>query len=294
MSNAKKIDLMIIGAQKAGTTSLNSYLCEHPQILGHASIQKEFAYFRDDSIFEKGYDLEFNKAFDKKEIIGEARTVAKNVGIYNNEQSIKRLFEHNKNCKLIFVVREPVSRTYSSYTMEVFNGWMDRKFEDLKEVIINNQTNDSMYKFFIEPSLYANHIKLIYKYFPKNQVRVYSFNEFKSNPEKICTEIFDWLGVSSAYIPSIEKTHNATKQPKSKFFAKLILSMRKKDNVLKKIVKAILPYSMFSKMGSFIVESNKSNKNVEKISDEMQQFLSNYFEPYNKEFNELTDSSIKY
>ncbi len=294
MSNAKKIDLMIIGAQKAGTTSLNSYLCEHPQILGHASIQKEFAYFRDDSIFEKGYDLEFNKAFDKKEIIGEARTVAKNVGIYNNEQSIKRLFEHNKNCKLIFVVREPVSRTYSSYTMEVFNGWMDRKFEDLKEVIINNQTNDSMYKFFIEPSLYANHIKLIYKYFPKNQVRVYSFNDFKSNPEKICTEIFDWLGVSSAYIPSIEKTHNATKQPKSKFFAKLILSMRKKDNVLKKIVKAILPYSMFSKMGSFIVESNKSNKNVEKISDEMQQFLSNYFEPYNKEFNELTDSSIKY
>ena len=294
MGNVRKIDLMIVGAQKAGTTSLNNYLSEHPQILGHASIQKEFAYFRDDSIFEKGFDLEFNKAFEKKEISEDSKIVAKNVAIYNNEESIKRLCEHNKDCKIVFIVREPVSRTYSSYSMEVFNGWMDRKFEDLKEVIINNQINDSMYKYFIEPSLYANHIKLIYKYFSKNQVRIYSFNEFKSNPEKVCSDIYEWLDVSSGYVPSIETTHNATKQPKSKFFAKLILSMRKKDNVLKKIVKTILPYSMFSKMGSFIVESNKSNKNVEKVSDEMKEFLSNYFEPYNKEFNELTNSSIKY
>jgi hypothetical protein len=293
MSNAKKIDLMIVGAQKAGTTSLNNYLCEHPEILGHASLQKEFAYFWDDSIFEKGFEAEFDKAFIKNRTTNTAKIVAKNVGISNNEQALKRLQEHNKECKLVFIVREPVSRTYSSYTMEVFNGWMDRDFEDLKEVIINNQTNDSMYKYFIEPSLYANHIKLIYKYFPKDQVRVYSFDEFKSNPEKICGEIFEWLGVSSAYIPSFEKTHNATKQPKSKFFAKLILSMRKKDNIIKKIVKVILPYSMFSKMGSFIMESNKSNKNVEKVSDEMKEFLSNYFEPYNKEFNELTNSSIK-
>ena len=38
-----KIDIMIVGAQKAGTTSLLRYLGEHPECVAHP--QKEFAYF---------------------------------------------------------------------------------------------------------------------------------------------------------------------------------------------------------------------------------------------------------
>lgn len=293
MSKEAKIDLMIVGAQKAGTTSLNNYLSGHPEIIGHAKLQKEFAYFRDNSIFEKGYEVEFNKAFDKKEIIGEAKIVAKNVGIYNNEEAIKRLYEHNKDCKLVFIIREPVSRAYSSYTMEVFNGWMDRDFSELKLVLSNNNTSDAMYRFFIEPSLYINHLMLILKYFPKHQVRVYLFDDFKTDPGRICKEIFDWLGVNTGYLPAFENVHNETKQAKSKLVSKWILSIRKQDSLIKKIVKTILPYALFSKIGSFVVESNKSTKNAEKISVEMKEFLMKYFEPFNKELAKETNLSIK-
>lgn len=293
MSIGQKIDLMIVGAQKAGTTSLNNYLCEHPEVLGHASLQKEFAYFWDDSIFEKGFEAEFDKAFIKKRTTNKVKIVAKNVGISNNEQALKRLQEHNKDCKLVFIVREPVSRAYSSYTMEVFNGWMDRDFSELKQVLSNNDKSDAMYRFFIEPSLYVNHLHLIYKYFPKNQVRVYLFDDFKSNPERICKEVFEWLDISTEFLPAFENVHNETKQAKSKLMSKLILSIRKQDSVIKKIVKVILPYTLFSKIGTFVVESNKSSKKADKITPAMKEYLTNYFMPFNENLAKETNLPVQ-
>lgn len=275
---------MIVGAQKAGTTSLNNYLNEHPEIIGHAGLQKEFAYFRDNNIFSNGYEKAFQATFtipsdnDKRKKI-----VAKNAAIYNNETAIKRLYEHNPDGKVIFILREPVSRTYSSYAMEVFEGWMDRDFSEIKHVINSNLQQDDMYKFFIEPSLYIHHIELIYKYFPKNQVKLFLFEDFKTNPDVICKEIFEWLEIDADFSPTIQKTHNETKKAKSKIVSKLIYGLKKESNPIKKIAKKVLPYSIFSRLGETIVESNKSTQSAEKISEEMSLLLQKYFNPYNEE-----------
>ncbi len=283
MNTSPKIDLMIVGAQKAGTTSLNNYLNEHPEIIGHAALQKEFAYFRDNNIFSNGYEKAFQSAFtipsgndNRKKI------VAKNAAIYNNETAIKRLYEHNPNGKVIFILREPVSRTYSSYTMEIFKGWMSRDFSEIKHVINAKLWQDDMYKFFIEPSLYVHHINLIYNYFPKNQVKLFLFEDFKTNSSIICKEIFEWLEIDADFSPSIQKTHNKTKKAKSKTISKLIYSLKKESNPIKKIAKKVLPYSLFSRLGETIVESNKSTQNAEKISEDMSLLLQKYFKPYNE------------
>ena len=39
----KKIDVMIVGAEKSGTTSLKNYLNEHPDVFGHSAT--EFTFF---------------------------------------------------------------------------------------------------------------------------------------------------------------------------------------------------------------------------------------------------------
>jgi len=51
--NFKLIDLMIIGAQKAGTTSLKNYLGEHPEICTHERI--EFMFFVNEQEYKQGY-----------------------------------------------------------------------------------------------------------------------------------------------------------------------------------------------------------------------------------------------
>ena len=293
MNTTPKIDLIIVGAQKAGTTSLNNYLCEHPQIIGHASIQKEFAYFRNDTIFNDGYEKAFHTAFSiPLHLNKRKKIIAKNAAIYNNETAIKRLYEHNPDGKVIFILREPISRTYSSYAMEVFNGWMKKDFIALKKIITDNDTSDDMFRFFIEPSLYINHIELLLKYFPENQIKIFLFEDLKSNPELICREIFEWLGIDIEFSPSINKKHNTTQKAKSKTLSKLIYTLKKEDNYIKKTVKNILPYSVFIKISNLIIESNKSTNKADKISPEMTLFLKNYFQPYNEKLKLKTKLPI--
>ena len=282
-----KIDLMIVGAQKAGTTSLNNYLNEHPYILGHP--QTEFAYFTDDKMFKNNFEKEFTKHFTKGKYSDKVKIVAKNAGIYSSETAIKRLYEHNKKCKIIFILREPVARAFSSYSMEKSNGWLDRDFSELRAIIDNNQIDDVMYKLFIKLGLYAEHLEIIYKYFPKEQVKIIFFEDLKSNSDKIVKEIYKWIGVSNKFSPNTNKKYNITKKEKSKIFSKILINLRNNDNIIKKIFKIILPYSLFSKVGNYLIESNKSNKSErELITNEMKIYLQKYFKPFNEKLSKVS------
>ena len=101
----RKLDLVIVGAQKAGTTSLHQYLKSHPDISGHSVT--EFTYFTDNNVHKDGFESAFKKYFDKQEY---KRIVAKNVTINQQENSLIKLKEHNPKVKIIFMLREPVSR----------------------------------------------------------------------------------------------------------------------------------------------------------------------------------------
>jgi len=287
MTNDQLIDLMIVGAQKAGTTSLNNYLNQHQEILGHP--QTEFAYFRDNKLYQKDFDEEFHKHFTKGNLKEADKIVAKNVGIYNCEVALQRLQRHNPACKLVFVVREPVSRAYSSYTMEISGPKNGVKLS----VLAKEDTNDVMYKLFIELGLYAKHLRLIHKYFPKEQVKVVLFDDLKEKPNVICQEIFQWLDVDQNFTPEVENLYNVTKKAKSTYLSDILMKLRRKNNPVKRLVKNILPYSLFSYIGQFLLESNKSSSGNQPMSEELQSLLSDYFEPHVTELEDLTGFELK-
>jgi hypothetical protein len=290
MSSTRKIDLMIIGAQKAGTTSLQNYLNEHPEILGHPQI--EFGYFKDDKTYANGYENEFSRHFTSGSVNGAKAVIAKNTGMYDSEKALERLQQHNSDCKLVFIVREPVSRAYSSYSMEKFNGWLKRDFSELKTVIEKKQFDDVMYKFFIRLGLYSDYLKSIYKYFPREQVKIVLFERLKKDPVSVCREIFQWLKVDPSFTPGTEKEYNVTQKPKSELFSKILINLRKESNPLKKLAKKVLPYTVFTRIGTSLVEFNKSSKKAEPISQEMREYLHSYFEPYNKELEEMAKINL--
>ena len=86
MPAMRQIDLMIIGAQKAGTTALNHYLGQHPDVLGHP--QTEFAYFRDDNLFAEGYEPVFRRHFTQGDPATARVVIGKNAGIYDSETAL--------------------------------------------------------------------------------------------------------------------------------------------------------------------------------------------------------------
>ncbi|HYV54430.1 MAG TPA: sulfotransferase [Chitinophagaceae bacterium] len=280
-----KIDLMIIGAQKAGTTSLQNYLNEHPEILGHPQI--EFGFFKDDAMYANGYEKEFSRHFTAGNINTAKAVVAKNTGMYDSEKALERLRQHNPDCKLVFIVREPVSRAYSSYSMEKFNGLLTRDFSEIKDVIEEKRFDDMMYRFFIRLGLYSEFLKSIYKFFPENQVKIVLFEKLGKDPAGVCREIFQWLNIDPSFTPSTEKEYNKTQKPKSVLVSNILMRLRSNDNVIKKVAKKVLPYKVFTRLGTFLIESNKSSKRTKPISPEIKEYLQQFFAPYNKELEEL-------
>ena len=101
----KKIDFIIIGTQKGGTSALDHYLRQHPEIgMGK---KKEIHFFDDEKIFSKT-DINYNKYHDyfdfsiEKKVYGEATPIY----IYW-DQSCKRIWKYNKDIKLIAILRNP-------------------------------------------------------------------------------------------------------------------------------------------------------------------------------------------
>lgn len=281
----KKIDLVIVGAQKAGTTSLFNYLKEHPFIEGH--ISQELSYFIDDAEYKKGYLYMFKKYYNEK---NNSIYIAKNAGLYVNETAIERLQNHNPNCKIVYILREPVSRTISSFLMEKNSGWLKNNFNELPNEVKKHENGEYslMYKLFINQSLYINHLKTIYKYFKKENVYIYLFEDLKSKPMKIYKDIIKKLNIDSDFIPNFNIIYNPQKSVKSKNFESLLHKLRQENNAIKQLAKKFIPYKIFLKIADFITNLNRQNNKKSNflIDNETATFLKKFYKSYNDELSE--------
>jgi len=279
------IDLFIIGAQKAGTTSLKNYLAEHPEIVSHP--QNEFGFLTDEATFATGFEKTFKECFTLGNTQNPRIKIAKNANASLKDFSMERAFQINPQAKIIFIIREPVSRLSSAYHMEKFNGWLDRNFEEFQDVINKNDQKDMLYRLFLYMGLYAEQLEIVYKYFPREQVKIIFFEDLKGKPALVCRDIFNWLSINPDFTPNFEVIHNETKQAKSKSFSQLILWLRNNKNPLKKLAKILLPYSLFSFIGKKIIEANKSQSKPKTEDHTTKEILKHFYQIPNQNLEKI-------
>jgi hypothetical protein len=286
---SKKIDLFIIGAQKAGTTSLKNYLGEHPEMVTHAS--KEFSYFYDDDEFEKGLDKAHLHYFGKANISNKI-VVCKHAHLYSSEKGIARLKAHNPECKVVFIMRNPVTRAFSSYLMERLYNRVNFEFDAMEKALNGSgelKLEDWQYEAIVEFGLYANYLEMIYKYFPKEQVKLILFEDFKNFPLKYCAEIFTDFKINNEFQPRVRTVHNKTAIPRSKLLASVLKTFLVEKNPVKEGIKKVMPSNTSARLGEKLREANKSEKKTDfKMTPQMKTFLLQFFKPYNKKLAELT------
>jgi len=112
-------DFVIIGAAKAGTTSIYAILDQHPGIFMPEVKEPEF-FARDDRYSEgiAAYGARFAAA-GPDQVVGEASTIYSLTPHFPDTPA--RLKTHIPQAKIIYVLREPVGRAYSFYTQLVKN-----------------------------------------------------------------------------------------------------------------------------------------------------------------------------
>ena len=194
----RKIDFVIAGTQKGGTSALDSYLRMHPEIgMGE---RKELHFFDNEKIFSKpkiDYS-QYERLFDftsKRKIFGEATPI-----YMYWKPSCKRIWEYNPEIKLIFILRNPIARAFSNWNMQY-----DRKSEtkDFSYCIRNEEqrvkeTFSYQHRVFsyIDRGFYSTQIRRFKQYFDEEQLLFIKYEEFNTNQENVLNEVFNFLGVN--------------------------------------------------------------------------------------------------
>jgi Sulfotransferase domain len=219
-----KVDIIICGTQKCGTTALHYFLSQHPKIIG--SNPKELDFFNYTILFSKGY-TEYHKHFEKS-LFSKLRGIRymeaspSYISDMNPATTAQRIYEYNPKTKLICVVRNPIDRAFSAWNMykkrfekeekDWWFNWVDQRNPGFnkKNIVRRNKKDYESFDYFIEHELevsksnrviecgvlkignYSNGIESFMKVFNKS-LMVVKNEDMNDNLTDVLKKISDYL-----------------------------------------------------------------------------------------------------
>ncbi len=184
---------IIAGAMRCGTTALNSYLREHPQIA--VSSSKEVHFF--DSKWEMGLEW-YRDQFpgsDDAVAVGEATP-----NYMFRPQALDRLRDTLPDVKLVLMLRNPADRAYSHYWHDRTRGKTDGEFGDV--VARELAGEDIGPAAYVDRGRYRWQIEEVLNRFPLESLHVQAFEDMKAEPGRVYGEICEFIGVDPTFRPA--------------------------------------------------------------------------------------------
>lgn len=270
-------EIYIIGAQKAGTTTLSYYLDQHPDIT--VADPKEPHFFTEN--YSKGlewYKKQFKGPDLKNKFYVDASTSYTMIPFENRETNAyskvpERVSLLKKSAKFIYILRNPVDRTYSGYWHSVRTGRENRPF---KEII--KGANES----YLSISDYYLQLTNWLEYFPISSFHFVLFEEMVRNPKKIINDCFEFLGVD--HNVDIQMNEIKNKSYQNNIVGQKIKNIAANHPQLKNL-ENILP----TKIISTIKKTINGSKPIPPMDKEDRIYLETYFAQKNKNLQEITE-----
>lgn len=287
------IQLMIVGAQKSGTSSLAQYLAQHPNIFSHE--QREFNYFVNEEQYAQGYEKIYPRYFPQYPI-DSSILLAKSVGVLSRPKAIKRLWQHNSECQLIAILRNPVDRAYSAYWYIRRVGWEDiTSFEEaIAAEPMRLQEDETSLKRqqcnYLERGLYYKQLTVLFEYFGRERVQVFLLEDLKQDPVGLCQKIYNLMGIDSDFLPQVNKQGNKAALPRFKSLSKFFYF----DSPFKKAVRNLLPARVSDRLRSQIISLNEQTFVPPPMNPETRTYLQEYFLPHNAQLEELLGRDLSH
>ena len=110
-------------------------------------------------------------------------------------------------------------------------------------------------KDYKEESKYYDQLKRYYDSFPKENIKVFIYEEFQENPLKVYSELCKFIDVDSRFIPDMSSEHNKGGIPKNK----IIWNLMMKQNIWKTLFNHLMPIKI-RKMIKEKIEARNVNK----------------------------------
>lgn len=213
--NKKKIDhldFIIAGVQKGGTSALHWFFEQHPQItMAHAEeahmVKHPHRHFFDDEkrFAKPPVDHDFlHRGIKFKR---DSRVTGSVTPIYTYwRPAMERIHNYHPGIKLIVLLRNPMDRAFSHWNME-----RDRKHEplDFMEAVAAEPDRirealplQPRAKSYVDRGFYAEQMERVFRFFPREQVHVIKFDDFRAKWRETVDGAFRFVEVEP--LPNIE------------------------------------------------------------------------------------------
>jgi hypothetical protein len=263
-------NFLIIGAAKAGTTALYSYINQHPQVF--MSPEKEPHFFA----FE-GEKVKFAGTAGEQEWLN--RTAITDIGTYQQQfcdaskeiaigeasalylyipKAAERINYYLPEVKLITILRNPVERAYSAFVFQKRDG-LEPNLEfaqALQEEAWRMKNNWVPIYYYQDMGFYYHQVKRYFDLFPQEQIKIYLHDDFVANPSRVLQDVFQFLEIDDTFTVDTSTKHNVSGIPKNKALHEFL---RAENHPIKNILKPLIPKNFRRD-----VMLNLHNNNLEK------------------------------
>lgn len=254
-------DFIVIGAGKSGTTSLDHYLAAHPSI--YMSPVKEPNFFAlegfeipsteedpeklfhyPQAITNKDEYLQLFDGAKKSELLGEVSPMY----LYA-EKAPQRIFDYNPDTKLIAILRQPADRLYSRYLHLA-------RQSDTPTAHFSDALDDSTIWWrrddLVQEGFFFRGLSRYYELFPKENIKVYLYEDLKKSQEEVVKSMFEFLNVDGSFTPDMSVQFNQSGIIKNK----LMDSFVGQKSIFKRAIEKVSPR---------LYESIKKSNTLQKV-----------------------------
>ncbi len=234
---------LIVGAVKAGTTSLHEYLQQHPEV--YMSPVKETNYFSDADMLIEHFNVDYRQDVNidlKKYLAGDMKNKIHiaHVRSWEDYQLLFKNVEHQKaigevsnsylycsstagniktklpDVKIVMILRNPVERLYSQFLMNLKLGKIAEK--NLLKEIENDQQKKikgwGVSHLYLEVGNYYAQVKNYYDQFPVEQIKVILYDDYKKDPKAAMKDLFSFLQINPDFEIDMSRRYNEAGMPR--------------------------------------------------------------------------------
>lgn len=245
-------DFFVIGAQKAGTTSLYEYLRQHPQI--YMSPIKEPSYFAPEQC-PGGPEFTWESYLHLFAGAGTELALGEATATYLwSAAAPLRIAVRIPEARIVIILRNPIDRAFSQYLHMLTEGVTRRSFRAQISVSLRQPEMRFSHTWpFLELGLYHQQVARYLRQFPRSKVHICYYEEFARSPLRVMSELYAFLGVDPAYEPDVTHRYNEPRVPKA---AAAVYVLRKSG--VWRALRAITPPRQRAALRSAAVRSRDS------------------------------------
>lgn len=228
-TSAARVDpsFLIVGAQRAGTSSLFHALSEHPQVM--APGLKELHHFDHDRPWPHWlYRCHFprRRAVDERaaEVGGPVVTGEATPCYLFHPDTPGRVADALPDARIVVLLREPVARAWSHLRMLNHRGWLEE--QSLRAAVAQGSTTLERprrprehwtlpYGRFalFERGLYAEQLERWLAHFPREQILIARSEDLFDGSPHVYDDVCRFIGIAPGFIPSRARLNQGVEAP---------------------------------------------------------------------------------